>query len=405
MSRWTAIRSEGGLFTEDTIAKILQGEYGGQKPADFGLDGRRRVEDEIAAAWSGAQKLWAAYDWLKDHRKGQSSTTLTREQWLVPFFEGILGYELTYQRMPAEIGGMRFPISHRAGPDESAPPVHLEAHDIDLDRRHPDRQRRRSPQALMQDYLNRSEHLWGVLSNGERLRLIRQNPRISRPAYLEFDLRTIFGAGKFDEFAILYRLCHRTRLPRGVEDASECWLERYFQESILEGGRVREKLRGGVEKALKTLGRGFLAHRENRAVREALRSGKLTPAGYYQELLRLVYRLLFLMVAEERRMLVPRGLERQERIYRELYSVERLRALAERPVKESWHSDLWLGLQATFRMLEYGTNGESPLGIPPLNGDLFGPEAIPHLEGTRLYNHDLLRAIRSLAMFRDSGGL
>src|SRR5690606_32131851 len=186
---------------------------------------------------------------------------------------------------------------------------------------------------LLQDYLNRSEHLWGIVSNGKLLRLVRQNPKITRPAYVEFDLATIFDGGKYDEFVVLYRLLHRSRLPRGAADAAECWLERYFQEAVAQGGRVRERLREGVEEALRRLGNGLLGHPRNEALRSALASGELSSTGFYQELLRLVYRLLFLMVAEERGMIVPSGpgAERSARLYAELYGVERLRLLCARP--------------------------------------------------------------------------
>ncbi len=46
---------------------------------------------------------------------------------------------------------------------------------------------------------------------------------------------------------------------------------------------------------------------------------------------RLIYRLLFLMVAESRDLMLTDGDPEQRRIYQEYYSVERLRRLAERP--------------------------------------------------------------------------
>ena len=56
----------------------------------------------------------------------------------------------------------------------------------------------------------------------------------------------------------------------------------------------------GVERALGILGAGFAGHPRNEALREALRSGSLTPAGLHEQLLRVVYRLIFLFVAEDR---------------------------------------------------------------------------------------------------------
>ena len=90
-----------------------------------------------------------------------------------------------------------------------------------------------------------------------------------------------------------------------------------------------------------------------------------------------------------------------QRIYDEWYSITRLRDRAAQIIDTSPFGDVWQGLQQTFSLFEYGLD-TNPLGIPPLNGDLFHQEhAIPDLKGTELYNHDLLRAIRHLSLFKD----
>jgi methylase of polypeptide subunit release factors len=218
---------------------------------------------------------------------------------------------------------------------------------------------------------------------------------------LEFDLESILEGNRFNEFALFYRVCHRTRMPRTAEDATSCWLEKYFQLSIEQGGRVRDKLRDGVEDALKSLGTGFLRHPDNVALRDRVKKGTLTAAEFHRQLLRLVYRLLFLMVAEERRMIVPEGLEadRRQSLYDRYYSVGRLRALAEKPIEASTFGDLWIGLQQTFYLFEDGDS--NPLGIPPLNGDLFSAIAVRDLQGTHLYNDVLLAAMQRLSLFED----
>ena len=254
----------------------------------------------------------------------------------------------------------------------------------------------------MQEYLNNSDsQLWGIVTNGFLLRLLRDTSRTSRPSYLEFDLESILEGNRFNEFALFYRVCHRTRMPRTAEDATSCWLEKYFQLSIEQGGRVRDKLRDGVEDALKSLGTGFLRHPDNVALRDRVKKGTLTAAEFHRQLLRLVYRLLFLMVAEERRMIVPEGLEadRRQSLYDRYYSVGRLRALAEKPIEASTFGDLWIGLQQTFYLFEDGDS--NPLGIPPLNGDLFSAIAVRDLQGTHLYNDVLLAAMQRLSLFED----
>jgi hypothetical protein len=57
MATSPAIRIEGGLLGPDVLDQLLAAELPGQKPADFGLDGRRKLTDEIAAVFAGARAL------------------------------------------------------------------------------------------------------------------------------------------------------------------------------------------------------------------------------------------------------------------------------------------------------------------------------------------------------------
>src|SRR5437764_3750776 len=53
---------------------------------------------------------------------------------------------------------------------------------------------RSSPHSLLQEFLNRSDqHLWGIVSNGLRLRLLRDNISLTRQAYVEFDLEAMMA--------------------------------------------------------------------------------------------------------------------------------------------------------------------------------------------------------------------
>ena len=70
-----------------------------------------------------------------------------------------------------------------------------------------------SAHAVVQEYLNLNEELYGLVTNGRVLRLLRDSSRLIKLSYLEFDLDRIFTDGLFADFAILYRLLHATRLP------------------------------------------------------------------------------------------------------------------------------------------------------------------------------------------------
>jgi hypothetical protein len=395
---FTAVTIEGGLFPGDLVERLASGaETSGQRPEDFGLRGSHRLSDEIQAAFSDMRSYWDAFQ-RRQAKSKESLTTLTREYWVIPFLED-LGFNLVYQRPAATVGNDTYAFSHRAGEDPKAPPVHIIALDQDLDRRG---EFRRSPHALVQEYLNRSDSLWGLVTNGQKLRLLRDTARLAKPNYVEFDLEALITGNLYSEFVLLYRLLHRSRFPLGAADAPECWLEKYYQQGIEEGGRVRDHLRDGVEVALLTLGNAFLTHPDSDNLRQALQEGRLSAYDYFRQLLRLVYRLLFLMVAEERRLLFPpEGMDPAlQAIYTRYYSLSRLRERCEQHRGEDPYHDLWIGLRQTFRIFQDG-NLAGKLGLAPLDGELFGPLACGDLEGAGCENGKLLEALYHLSTFAD----
>jgi len=389
--RFPCLRIEGGLIAADLLDRIYDGAAPGQAAADFGLSGR--LENEIAAAWQEALEHWEAFQHrLERLPESDTATSVTRDQWAIPLLS-LLGYELVYSPRAAEAEGKTYALSHRAGTGENAPPVHVVGCRQPLDRRPESGRPRLAPHSLVQEYLNRSECLWGVVTNGFALRLLRQTERLTRPTYVEFDLREMFAGKNFADFSLFYRLAHRSRLLR--EGAAECWLERYYQETIEQGNRVRDRLRDGVEKALTLLGRAFLEHPANEALREKIRAGKLTAHAYYQQLLRLIYRFLFLLVAEERDLLTANP------VYREHYSVSRLRALCQNRRAWNHHTDLWEAVKLTFRLLSDENLG-AKLALPPLNGPLFDPRTTADLNDVVLTNRALLEAFWHLSMYQES---
>ncbi len=400
---WSTVTVEGGLFPSDLLDQIAEGQGEGQQPQDFGLE-RGRLSDEIQSAFSDAQSYWDSYRRRIDRSAEDQHTGLTRNAWMIPFF-GLLGYregDIVFRRESTSVGSVDYAISHFAGTDDHAPPIHILGCQYELHRRPP--QGGRSPHALVQEFLNRDEALWGIVTNGLKLRLLRDSQRMTRPTYIEFDLEGMITGSQYAEFALLYRMLHRSRFPRGAADAHTCLLERWFEQGIEQGGRVRDRLRDGVEAALEGLGRGFLQHRDSVALREQTSSGRYTSSDYYRELLKLIYRLLFLMVAEERRLLFTDEPSDKQRIYDRYYSSTHLRERAASPAKRTReserHSDLWQGLLTTFRLFRSDDLAEQ-LGLYALNGELFGDAACRRLEGARISNSDLLEAVDRLARFDD----
>ncbi|MBA2848699.1 N-6 DNA methylase [Thermosulfuriphilus ammonigenes] len=406
MKIFPAVRMEGGLFAPDLFERVINQDLPGQKPADFGLSSRQDLINEIAAVFADARSLWEIFkhrlERLPKEARGERLPRLTREYLAIPLL-GLLGYEL-YSNHPHyykyKEGGLTFRISHRAGEDLYAPPVHIVSFEQPLGQLA--ERSRFSPHSLVQEFLNRTEALWGLVTNGRVIRLLRDSTYLRRQCYLEFDLEAIFEQHLFEDFLLLFRLLHRSRLPRGAEDASQCLLEQYYQLSLEEGERARDRLRDSVVSCLTELAQGFLSHPENNRLRERLSSpdDSYNALAFYRDLLRLIYRFLFLLVAEDR------GLLSDDPLYREHYSVSRFRRLVENRSFYTEHEDLWLSLRVLWKLLSDATPkaGGRPLasylGLSPLNGELFSPL---FLDECLIRNRELLSALWWLLNYRESG--
>lgn len=386
----SALRLEGGLFGPEFLALLEKGAVPFQTPRDFGLPRGRSLQEEIAEAYREAKTLYTLFRARLERALGtEAEGEVTRERWVRPFLS-LLGYRLDY-RGHAEAGGRKYEILYRADEGEEAPPVHVVPWGQDLSRA---TRRGRSPHGLLQDYLNASEHLWGLVTNGRVLRLLRKTPFVRRQAYLEVDLEALMEEDRFGEFALVYRLLHRSRLPRDAATAHEAPVERYHLMAVEQGERVREGLREAVEGFLQELGTGFL---RGPMGEELARD----PKALYHDLLRLAYRVLFLLVAE------ARGVLGGNEVYREAFGVHRLLRLSEKREAYTEDPDLWLGLKTLFELLRNpglqvnGAPAAEALGLSVLNSGLFGERLRLEEAPFSVENRHLLGAFRRLALFYD----
>ncbi len=396
-----SIRLEGSILSADILDAIERGERSHQLPKDFGLDPSTKVKDEIADAWAAARAYWAAYQVkISRLKEGATGTTETRNQWLVPLL-GLLGYQLNLAESEV-LQGKTYRISHR-DPARDQLPVHLIGWHESLDRRSTvPNAPRMSPHGLVQEYLNLTEHLYGIVSNGRLIRLLRDSSRLVKLTFIEFDLERIFTEELFADFALFYRLLHASRLPVRQDAVAEAPIEIYHQDSLDSGSRIRNGLSRAVHSVILDLANGLLNHPANHRIRELAATdphGRFS-ADFYAHLLRLIYRLLFLMVIEERGLAHVSGTDKRLReIYDLGYSLARLRRLSEKPhFADARHSDAWLALIALFRLVDESGRGLK-LGVAPLGGDLFNAGSLGVLEDCSLDNATFLGALRQLTLF------
>jgi hypothetical protein len=257
---------------------------------------------------------------------------------------------------------------------------------------------------MVQELLNRSdEHLWALLANDTTLRLLRDSTSLVGSAYVEFDLEAIFEGDLFADFLLLYTLCQVSRLE--VRDAevgpASCWLEQWRQDALDTGSRALNLLRDGVVEALQTLGAGFLTHPDNAALRQQLADSAITVRDVHEALLRVVYRLLFTFVAEDRGVLLdPKADPVARQRYLDYFSTDRLRRISRRR-RGGRYSDRWQALTLVWRGLG-DENGLPELGLPGIGG-LFDAGELDFLVDCALSNAALQSAVRSLSITREPG--
>lgn len=385
-----------------------------------------KLRDEIARHFKIAQHLWQDFQQQRI-RQDARAHQVTEFGWLLPLCRHVLGMgDLTsVSSVAATSGQQAYNIGHAALGGRL--PVIMAGHDQPLDQAaerfgdtNPEtgRTRKRSPYMLAQEALNASDKaLWAIVTNGLKLRILRDNPSLTRPAYVEVDLEAIFTEELYADFTAFWLLAHASRfgktLPSGtLTEPTDCPWERWRNAGQKSGETVRMNLRFQVEKALRSLGTGFVSHPANADLRAQLQhpdTSSATKQAFFEELLSLVYRFIFLATVEDRtdpstgRSLIftPDSTKEQQQRYWQGYSLTWLRERAVRRSAHDTHSDLWRALSITFNGL---ATGQPALGLPALGG-LFATEQCPLLNGSHIDNRHLLAAVFELGYFRQPTGL
>ena len=405
------VTAVGPMLPTDVLERVANedAKLPGLRPSDYGLAETERLGEAITRSWTRLTDIHRAFtDDLAASPLLDTAAGPTFKQWLRFLFQelgyGTLTATPTARTLDDATGSssQSFPISHQW----NHVPIHLVGVNVPLDRRTSGvtGASRSAPHSLIQEWLNRSEgSLWGIVSNGRQLRLVRDNVSMTRQAFAEFDLEAMFKGQSFADFRLLWLTLHATRFDIPADgQPHECVIEKWHVEGATVGTRVLGELSTGVKQAIEALGRGFLAHPANDDLRTALASGELAGQEYYRQLLRLVYRLLFLFVTESRDLLLDPAAPRRARdLYKQNYSATRLQTLAG-TTRGNRHRDLYESLKLVMKAL--GGAGAAPLGLLGLGGYLWSDAALGLLGTAALSNAALLAAVRSLSYIVDKDG-
>lgn len=404
LSVFDTFRNEGALFVPDILESIAHGRLDARHP--FHLPKGLAIADEYGRAFRIATAQWREFA----RKRTQTNVNVVTRAFVTEFLGDALGYDVSAAAgtplespflFTREAEGQRIP----AGPLLVVVAPHVRKLD-EIDPRFSGNglgPHRRSAGQFVQEYLNSRENFrWAIATNGLVLRLLRDNASLTRPCFLEFDLERILEEERYPDFAFLWRMLHHSRAVAPADAPGACVWEQLRNEGGEQGMRVRDALRDGVANTLIALGCGFLQHRANDALRADLDSGSLTHDAFFQELLRIAYRFLFIFAAEERDLLhVPDTPPEVRCAYAEGYALKRLARRSLRSAARDGYSDLWEGVRVLFRALG---QGEPALGLPALGG-IFKPEECPRLAAAALDNRTVLEVMRHLRWTRNGSAI
>ena len=379
MADWPLLTLEGNLITAAKVEKIFNPDDDTATRESYRIRKGLTVREEISTAFRVGQRHFDDFD--KNRNKSLKATQ--------HFVQGFLRETFDFDDLEkgkdavSFVGGGRVPIVVVPPSDEN-----LDSHSRALSAN-----RFHSPAFILQDYLNEHDDaLWGLVTNGILMRLMRHNTSLTRPAYIEVDLTQILQNKDTASFAAWWLMIHRSRFGVAGTPATDCHLERWREDGVRDGEVARDKLAGQVRQALEILGSGFLE--ANPGLADKIKHNEIDIKEWFNELLRLVYRLIFLMVAEDRDLLHPESTKPEaRRLYEEGYSLKVLCDQCYRATTWDKHFDRFEGVKVIFRSL---ARGESRLGLPPLGG-LFSEDKLPRLEIACLRNRALMESLYRLS--------
>lgn len=395
-----ALTIEGGLIAPEQVQKVIAADRTPKTADSYACPKGTSLGDEIARFFRIGQAIWREYD------QADAKTIARTAAFACDLLTQCLGFidlagpvehrEGTRRyRIAWEGKGGRVPVVVAAPVEGSDAFAKSQPEFGDGEGGRP----RRSPTALLQDWLNGTDHaLWGLVFAGDRVRIMRDNASLTRPAWIEADLGAMFRDEMFADFTGFWLLAHATRFGAQEAAPSDCPLEQWREAGLKQGVEARKDLYANVATALEELGQGIVS--ANPDLRDQIATGALPMQALFEELLRTVYRLIFLAVAEDRDLLHPRRTPREARqLYAQGYSFTFWRERSRRRVARDSHHDAWEAMKVTLASLEHG---EEMLGLPALGG-LFAQSSTPHLNAATIPNRAFLAALFCLGFIRKDG--
>jgi len=277
-----------------------------------------------------------------------------------------------------------------------------------LDRRSSKRGEELAPSTQMLRYLRRVDDLttgklrWGVLTNGGRWRLYYSGARSVSEQFFEIDLAAVLriggqGDGLFalnaEEqrhalrvFALIFR--REAFLPSATDQRT------FHQRAIDEGKFYEERVATDLSNLVFAQIYPLLA----RSIASVAPEAALQDVR--QAALILLYRLLFILYAEDRDLLPVNDRRYDDYGLRDKVRMEIGRRKDDGDIFSSTAARYWSTLDDLCRAID---KGDTSIGLPPYNGGLFDADRTPLLGKIRLPDSVMAEVIDKLSFERQDG--
>ena len=278
-----------------------------------------------------------------------------------------------------------------------------------LDRRSGRRGEESAPSTQMLRYLRRIDDLttgklrWGILTNGAHWRLYYEGARSVSEQFFEIDLAAILDVPGHNDglvalpadtrrhwlkvFALVFR---RESFVPGAADG-----QTFHQRAIAEGSFHQERVAASLSDQV--FGQVFpdlaraLAMAEPDAPLPEVRDATLI----------LLYRLLFILYAEDRDLLPVHDSRYDDYALREKVRIEIGRRKDQGDVFSDTAARYWSAFDDLCRAID---RGDASIGLPPYNGGLFDRERTPLLSRVRLGDATMADTIDAMSFERTLEG-
>ena len=210
---------------------------------------------------------------------------------------------------------------------------------------------------------------WGVLTNGGVWRLYDYRARPRATGYFEANLGEILESGDTDRLRIFYLLFRRHSF-----EAQEGETVSFLETALAEGRRYEQQVAQDLsavvfERAFPRLVQALAEHTQRE------------PAELRGPALILLYRLFFVLYAEDRGLLPVNDSRYEDYGLRKPVRDDIARRMAEGSALSARATNYYDHLMTLSQLID---QGDAAIGLPPYNGGLFNDAAAPLLANVRL---------------------